>query len=153
MDVTRPPVSPSRSGVKRALLPCGGKGTRMLALTHGQPKEMIEVAGMPLVERVARECAASGIQELLVVIAPGKEAIEDHFQRLREAPGLPPHVGFIVQREARGLADAIRMGRSFSGGAPLAVALPDNLFVGPRPALAQVIDEFGRCGTSVVAVV
>src|SRR5437763_5912971 len=95
----------------RALIPCGGKGTRMLELTGGAPKEMLLVAGVPAVQWVARECAASGVTDLLVVIAPGKERIVEHLAPLAGANGMHERIDFAIQPAARGLADAIRMGR------------------------------------------
>lgn len=125
----------------------------MLTLTLGAAKELIPVAGMPVVERVARECAESGITDLLVVIAPGKESIERHLAPLGGTDGMPQRIEFVVQRDARGLADAIRHGRDFAGTEPLAVALPDNLFVGDLPGVAQVAETFASTGRSTVAVV
>lgn len=136
-----------------ALIPCGGKGTRMLALTGGLPKELVLVAGVPVVELVVKECAASGITDVMVVIAPGKEAIQERLAPLAGRPGMPRHFEFAVQREARGLADAIRYGRAFAGDGPIAVALPDNLFLGDTPALRQVFDVAKKTGKSAVAMV
>lgn len=110
------------------------------------PKEMVPVAGEPAIDWVLRECAESGIDDILVVSAPGKEALVAHLARR-------PGVQVAVQTEPRGLADAIRMGRGFAADQPLAVALPDNIFVGPRPALAQVIDGYRTGGTNIVAIV
>jgi UTP--glucose-1-phosphate uridylyltransferase len=141
------------AAVRRAIIPCGGKGTRMLSLTQGAPKELIPVAGVPVVEWVARECAESGVRELLVVIAPGKEAIVEHLQPLAGRADMPERIEFAVQTEARGLADAIRIGREFAGRAPLAVALPDNLFIGDAPGVAQVAETYQRTRKNVVAVV
>lgn len=143
----------SHAAPTHALIPCGGKGTRMLSLTGGAPKELVEVAGIPVVERVARECAASGITDLLVVIAPGKEAIQERLAWQAGTHGMPARISFAVQREARGLADAIRLGAEFCGRGPIAVALPDNLFLGETPALRQVIDTATRAGKSAVAIV
>src|SRR5690606_39166266 len=147
------PVTVGRAIVRRALIPCGGRGTRMAHLTRGDPKELLSVAGVPAVERVARECAASGIDELLVVIAPDKQAIREHLTPLTGRDGMPRSIAFAVQREPLGLADALRLGRAFAGGAPLAVALPDNLFVDADPGLAQVIETFMARGLTTVAVV
>lgn len=139
--------------VRRAVIPCGGRGTRMRMLTAGAPKELIPVAGVPVLERVARECAASGIDELLIIISPEKDAIVDHMQRVAGDPTLPARIAFAVQREPRGLADAIRLAGTFAAGAPFAVALPDNLFIGAAPGVAQVTQGFARSGQHVVAVV
>jgi UTP-glucose-1-phosphate uridylyltransferase len=66
---------------------------------------------------------------------------------------MPARIEFIEQREPRGLADAIRLGRAFADGAPLGVALPDNLFVDAEPGLRQVIDAHLRMDICVVGVV
>ena len=125
----------------------------MLSLTGGAPKELVEVGGIPVVERVARECAASGVTDLLVVIAPGKEAIQDRLAWQAGTHGMPARISFAIQREARGLADAIRLGADFCGHGPIAVALPDNLFLSTTPALQQVIDVASRAGKSAVSIV
>lgn len=138
--------------VRRAIVPCGGKGTRMAALTNGAPKELISVGGEPVLRRVLEECAASGVTDVLIVTAPGKSAIEAFARELAGEPGLPERIEFVVQQEPRGLADAIRHGRDFAAGEPVAVALPDNLFVGAAPAVAQVIAAYDAEGVSVVGV-
>ena len=66
---------------------------------------------------------------------------------------MPANIAFAIQKEPRGLADAIRLGRAFSGGLPLAIALPDNLFSGNEPAMMQVIETHISTGKSVVAMV
>ena len=66
---------------------------------------------------------------------------------------MPRHISFALQPEARGLADAIRLGRDFAASAPLVVALADNLFVGDTPAVEQVLDTHRRAACSVVGVV
>lgn len=146
------PGEPRPPRVRRSIVPCGGRGTRMRAIAGDRPKELLPVGGMPLVEHAARECAASGIDELLVIVAPGKDAIGDHLAPLAGAPGMPRRIAFVEQRDARGLADAIRLGRAFADGAPVAVVLPDNLFVGDAPGVAQVADAYARTGRHVVAV-
>lgn len=130
----------------KALIPCGGRGTRMRAIAGNGPKELVPVAGEPAIDWVLRECAESGIDDILVVSAPGKEALVAHLDGR-------PNVRVVIQAEPRGLADAIRMGRGFAGDQPLAVALPDNIFVASQPALAQVIDSYRAGGTNVVAIV
>lgn len=139
--------------VTRALIPCGGKGTRMQSLTSGKAKELLEVAGVPLVVRVLEECAESGITEALVVISPDKTEIVERLSPLAGTPRMPSAISFAVQEEPRGLADAIRYGREFAGRSPLAVALPDNLFAGAEPGLKQVIDTFAATGKNAVAMV
>ncbi len=125
----------------------------MTSISGRLPKEMLPVGGRPVVEHVARECAASGITDVLVIVAPGKEAIEAHLAPLAGAAGMPARIAFAVQQNARGLADAIRLGRAFVDDGAIAVALPDNLFVADQPALRQVLGVAQATGKSAVAVV
>ena len=139
--------------VTKALIPCGGKGTRMASLSGGRAKELLPVAGTPLLSWVLRECAASGIEEVMVVISPGKEEVAETAQGAAGRPGMPARIAIGIQHGPRGLADAIRVGRNFAGDSPLAVALPDNLFVGAAPGLAQLIAVYQTTGKNVVAMV
>jgi UTP--glucose-1-phosphate uridylyltransferase len=118
----------------------------MRAIAGDGPKELVPVAGRPAIDWVLSECAESGIDEILVVSAPGKDALVEHLAR-------KSGVQVVVQTEPRGLADAIRLGRGFAANQPLAVALPDNIFTGSRPALAQVIDAHREANTNIVAIV
>jgi UTP-glucose-1-phosphate uridylyltransferase len=66
---------------------------------------------------------------------------------------MPESVRIVVQEKPRGLADAIRLAKDFSGSDAFGVALPDNLFAGEIPALAQVATVHHQTRKSVVAVV
>ena len=125
----------------------------MQTLTRGMSKELLDLAGTPVVVRVLEECAASGIEEVLVVISPEKNEIVERLAPLAGKPAMPRSISFSVQAEPRGLADAIRLGSGFAGKGPLAVALPDNLFAGSAPGLAQVIATYDATGKNTVAIV
>jgi len=123
----------------------------MLPISRGMAKELVPIAGEPVVAHVLRECARSGIEHVLVVVSPGKDALVEFVRSVAGAQGMPARIDTEVQTEPRGLADAVRVGRSFAGNEPVAVALPDNLFVDtPRPAVAQVIECYASAHTNVV---
>ena len=139
------------SGVHRAIIPCGGKGTRMLAISHGMAKELLPIAGEPVLAHVLRECAQSGIEHALIVVSPDKQSVVTFARSVAGATGMPTRIDTAVQMQPKGLADAVRVGRSFASGEPVAVALPDNLFVDtPQPAVAQVIETYDREHVNVV---
>ena len=125
----------------------------MRSITGGAPKELIDVAGIPVLERVMAECVASGVEEILIITAPGKQAVGEFARKRAGGVGMPAHVAVTEQCYPRGLADAIRLGRPFANGEALAVALPDNLFLADAPAMGQVIDTHQRTGLNVVGVV
>lgn len=137
----------------KALIPCGGKGTRMSSLTNGAAKELLPVAGVPLVIRVMEECAASGVRDVLIVSAPGKNDLNETVRAAAGSPRMPARVHVVTQENPRGLADAIRLGSDFVGGDTFGVALPDNLFLGDEPALSQLCAVHERTGKNVVAIV
>jgi UTP--glucose-1-phosphate uridylyltransferase len=125
----------------------------MSSLTKGGAKELLPIAGVPLVLWVMAECAASGIREVLVVSAPGKDDLNETVRRAADNPRMPQRVQVVTQKDPRGLADAIRLGREFVANDRFGVALPDNLFLSEEPALAQLSRVHERTGKSVVAIV
>jgi UTP--glucose-1-phosphate uridylyltransferase len=125
----------------------------MASLTRGRAKELMPVAGQPLLLWVLGECAASGVDEVLVVAAPNKHDLIEVARDAAGKPGMPGRIETVIQREPRGLADAIRYGEQFTASQPFGVALPDNLFVSEVAALRQLVDAYHQTGTNVVAMV
>lgn len=125
----------------------------MLSVTHGAPKELLPLDGIPILQHVLHECAQSGITSALIVVSPGKSAIIDFATPLAGSDGMPATIRFALQHQPRGVADAIRCGADFTAGDAFAVALPDNLFVGADPAVAQVKAAFAETRKNVVAVI
>src|SRR3982750_2042783 len=66
-------------GIKSAIIPVAGIGTRLLPATKSQPKEMLPVARKPIVQYVVEELVSNGIQQLLFVTGRSKSSIENHF--------------------------------------------------------------------------
>lgn len=125
----------------------------MAALTGGGAKELMPVAGKPLLLWVLGECAASGIEEVLVVAAPHKHDVIDVARAAAGKAEMPRRVETVIQREPRGLADAIRHGMGFVANDAFGVALPDNLFIAETPAMRQLIDAYEETRKNVAAVV
>ncbi|HMK62118.1 MAG TPA: sugar phosphate nucleotidyltransferase, partial [Acidimicrobiales bacterium] len=50
----------------RAVVLAGGEGTRLRPLTFTTPKQLLPVAGMPMVERVLGWLAAHGVEEAVL---------------------------------------------------------------------------------------
>jgi UTP--glucose-1-phosphate uridylyltransferase len=131
---------------------------------------MLPIVDKPTIQYVVEEAIASGIEDILIITGKGKRAIEDHFDHspeleqllekghktelldmVRSISGMAS-IHYIRQKEALGLGNAVWMARQHVGSEPFAVLLGDDIVVSERPALGQLIDEFDRRGTSVVAV-
>ena len=155
--------------VRKAVIPAAGFGTRFLPATKSQPKEMLPVVDIPVIQYVVEEAVASGITDILMIIGRGKRAIEEHFDRsfeleaeleakgkikelesIRRLSNLA-NIHFIWQKQMLGLGDAIRCARHHVGDEPCAVLLGDTIVHGKPPATKQLLDVFRKYGTSVVA--
>ena len=67
--------------VRKAVITAGGWGTRFLPVTRSQPKEMLPLINKPLIHYAVEEAINSGIEQVVLVTALGKNAIEDYFDR------------------------------------------------------------------------
>ena len=63
----------------KAIIPAAGFGTRMLPLAKSVPKEMLPLVNKPVIQYVVEEAIDAGINEILIVLSKGKEAIKEHF--------------------------------------------------------------------------
>ena len=65
--------------VRKAVIPAGGFGTRMLPATKAVPKEMLTIVDKPLIQYCVEEAVSAGCDQILIITSRGKVAIEDHF--------------------------------------------------------------------------
>lgn len=131
---------------------------------------MLPILNKPTIQFIVEEAVASGIEDIIIVTGRGKRAIEDHFdnafelevalqnngktQLLREVQTSTQlaDIHYIRQKEPKGLGHAIWCARKFIGNEPFAVLLGDDIIYHDKPCLKQMIDQYERTETSVVAV-
>ncbi len=155
--------------VRKAVIPAGGLGTRLLPLSKAVPKELLPVFHKPLVQRAAEELAEAGIEETILVVSPGKRALETFFQpdpQLEQTlltAGSPQadvvaaipklsHFSFVEQAQPLGLGHAVLMAADAVGNEPFATVLPDDLVLHERSAMQQLLDVFQQYGGCVLAI-
>jgi UTP--glucose-1-phosphate uridylyltransferase len=153
--------------VRTAVIPAAGLGTRFLPFSRSVPKELLPLVDTPVLDLVVSECAASGIERVILVIGPGKESLAAYFQpsprvearlraegraaelaALRRPEGLAT-VEVVVQSEPRGNGHAVLVAREAVGDEPFAMLWGDDIVLGPTPALRQMLDLRERLGGSV----
>jgi len=154
--------------VRTAVIPAAGLGTRFLPATKVVPKGLLPVVDTPAIQLVVEEALASGLDDVVIVLGPGQEAVRSHFapdprleaelaargkhdagEAVRRASR--PEVRFVVQDEALGLGHAVAVAEPLVGGAPFAVMLGDDL-VDPRvPLLQDMLAAAERTEGSVIA--
>jgi UTP--glucose-1-phosphate uridylyltransferase len=161
---------PQRTKITKAVIPAAGFGTRMLPATKALPKEMLPVAGKPLIQYAIEEAASSGIDTIVIVVRNHKNLIESHFAadpaldsflRNRNQFAAADEVSrlstlarleFVEQQQPRGLGDAIRCAKPLLNNEPFVVLLPDVIMVNDEPVVAQLIRAHERDGGSFIAV-
>src|SRR2546430_16233230 len=167
-----PPSSESAPDIERAghrravkaVIPAAGMATRFLPATKAVPKELLPVVDRPVLQYIVEECAAAGINDVLLVTGRGKTSMVDHFdrrpdleQRLEAKGDLerlaavrrPAELAEIYtcrQAEPLGLGHAVSYAESHVGGEPFAVLLGDEFTDESDPVLPDMPDLQARTG-------
>jgi UTP--glucose-1-phosphate uridylyltransferase len=163
--------NPRTMKVTKAIFPVAGLGTRFLPATKAQPKEMLPVVDKPLIQYAVEEAYAAGVREMIFVTGRHKRPIEDHFDMTFELEvaleksgkqelldvvrGVKPddmECIYVRQAQALGLGHAVMCGQRLIGNEPFAVLLADDLMVGAKPVLAQMVEQFNEWRVSILAV-
>jgi UTP--glucose-1-phosphate uridylyltransferase len=155
--------------VRKVIFPAAGFGTRFLPATKVIPKEMLAVVDKPIIQYGVEEALAAGCDQLIVITAHGKSAIEDHFdisheletalekrgktELLELSRGISNmvQISYVRQKEAKGLGHAVLMAKDLVDDEPFAVILPDDVIDAPVPCLKQMIDVFENLQCSILA--
>ncbi len=160
-------------GIRKAVIPAAGMGTRFLPITRAQPKEMLPVVDKPVIQYVVEEAISSGIEDILIITGRGKRAIEDHFdlsceleRKLKKKSDSTlfdlerqisnmADIHYIRQKEQKGLGDAILHAERHCDDEPFVVLLGDTITVpcnGAKTCTSQMIDVFHKYQKTIVAV-
>jgi UTP--glucose-1-phosphate uridylyltransferase len=155
--------------VRKAVIVAAGLGTRMLPASKVIPKEILPVVDTPAIQLIVEEAIASGIEEIIVVISPGRTLAIDHFkpaadlERQLELKGKRDLLAMIrktnnpvkfttaYQPEPLGLGHAVLQARQAVGNEPFAVFLPDDIIDAEKPCLRQLLDVAEAHDAPVVA--
>ncbi len=156
--------------VRKAVIPAAGLGTRLLPNTKSIPKEMLPLVDKPVIQYIVEDAVAAGVEQILIITNRGKTSIEDYFDY---APDLEERliadgkkkdarivhdvadmadVVFMRQKETKGLGHAVWRARSFVGDEPFAVLLGDDIMLGKKPVLKQLVDAAEANSCSAVAI-
>ena len=152
--------------ITKAVITAAGRGARQYPASDTVQKAMLPLVDRdgltkPVLQIIAEEALASGIEEIGIVTAPGDEAVyRDHFrnyasnlrstyrgvewaeEQAKRLTEVEQRLRFAVQPEPEGYGHAVWCGRSFVGDQPFLLLLGDHLYIPsePRRCARQLID-------------
>lgn len=156
-------------GIKTAVFPVAGFGTRMLPATKAIPKEMITLIDKPLIQYAVEEAIDSGIEKIIFITGRTKKALEDHFDINVELRHLLEKTGkyelledmkkisemvdviYVRQKYMLGLGNAITCVKDIVRDEPFAVILPDDIILSKIPVTKQLIEQYSKVNRPVVS--
>jgi UTP--glucose-1-phosphate uridylyltransferase len=164
--------------VSKAVITAAGRGARQYPASDTVQKAMspmVDRDGLtkPVLQIIAEEALAGGIEEICVVVAPGDEAVyRDQFRtyasnlrsafhdakwaddQARKLLDLEQRLSFAVQVEPKGYGHAVWCAREFVGGDSFLLLLGDHLYLSaePRRCARQLLDLAAAEGCAVSAV-
>ena len=156
--------------IRKAVIPAAGLGTRMFPASKVIPKELFPLVDRPMIHYAVEEAILSGIEEIFIVISPGKTKIKEYFNETYPIQCLPnnqlvaekwfhwqsllesANISFVIQQSPSGLGDAILKTKDFIGMEPFAVLLPDDIVLGFPSATSQLLEAALGFESSVIGV-
>lgn len=130
----------------KALIPTGGKGTRLYPLTFTSAKQLIPIANKPILFRVIEAVRDAGITEIGLIV--GDTAAE-----VKEAVGRggrwDANITYISQDEPLGLAHCVKIAREFLGDDRFVMFLGDNVIEGGVISLIRDFEQ-NSCNSQIV---
>lgn len=158
------------SKITKAVIPCGGMGTRFLPITKAVPKEILPIIDTPVLAYIVNEAADSGITDIMIVLGKGKESIKNYFtpnpeleDNLEKAGKLEflsilkniynkANIIFSHQEKPRGSGDAVLYAEKFTGKEAFALAWGDDLIYSIDPVMGQLGQAYEKCGKTILGV-
>ena len=155
--------------ITKAVIPAAGLGTRFLPATKAMPKEMLPVVDKPAIQYVVEEAVSAGLTDVLMITGRNKNALENHFDRVGELEATLALKGdteklqkvnfsteladmhYVRQGDPKGLGHAVLRAKMHVGREPFAVLLGDDIIDERDVLLTRMIEEQGKRGASIVA--
>jgi glucose-1-phosphate thymidylyltransferase len=122
----------------RALVLSGGEGSRLRPITSTNAKQLIPVAGTPILFRALEGIAEAGIRDVGIVTGSTGDEVR---AAVGDGSRWGIDVTFIPQEAPLGIAHAVTTAAPFLGDEPFLLYLGDNVLLG---GVSRFVEEFER---------
>lgn len=122
----------------RAIILCGGLGTRLRSVVSDAPKAMAEVAGRPFLEYLIAQLRANGIRHATLCAGYKADALAAHFG---DGSAWGVELEYSVESEPRGTGGALKLAEPLLAGDSWLLMNGDSLF---DISLHALVDEHAR---------
>jgi glucose-1-phosphate thymidylyltransferase len=131
----------------KALILCGGRGTRLKPVTNTLPKHLIPLANKPILFYALEQITEADIRDIGIVVS------SETGNGIREAVGDGSRWGagitYIDQAEPLGLAHAVKMAQGFLGSSCFIMFLGDNII---DCSARGLVNQFKTCGSDALII-
>ena len=156
--------------IKKAIVAVAGSGTRLLPATKSIPKEMLTIVDKPIVQLVAEELVAGGIEDIILVTKWDKKSLEDHFdhsweleqelakagktKRLAEVRRISEMANFIYirQKGPYGNGTPVLSAANLVKDEPFIFAWGDDLVKSKISFTRQMVEDYEKTGHLMIGV-
>ena len=170
-------MTSTRRGVRKAVIPAAGFGTRLFPATKAVKKELFPVIdrlgrAKPVIQAIVEEAVSAGVEEVgIIVQASDLPQFESFFhqrpaahylEKLAAKQGdyidyldaLGQRVTFLIQDTQEGFGHAVFCAREWVGDAPFLLLLGDHLYISDteQSCAAQLLDQYEQWDKSAIAI-
>jgi len=164
-------IEETSNGVKKAIIPVAGLGTRFLPLSLAISKEFFPLIDKPIIQYIFEEIKNSGIREIVFVISPKQKMLMNYFKKSPELEKLLIKrkkdkileelkafenlfegitFSYVVQKNPMGDGHSILQAHRLAGGESVAVSFGDDVVDSEEPAILQLMNVFKTCNAPVI---
>ena len=122
----------------KALILCGGAGTRLRPITHTSAKQLVPVANRPILFYGLDDLAAAGVTDIGIIVGETRDEIE---AAVGDGSRWGVRVTFIPQESPLGLAHCVLIAKDFLGDDDFIMYLGDNML---QQGLTEFVERFEK---------